>query len=598
MIATFTLWDRDEQKRYMEVHPRPIAIRHGRPILRQQEHPPPIQFGGVVDAVTNTLSKGIGYIDSRPTLNLATTDVGGMGVPRAGLEWKKRGVDAGIETIIRELTGLFVNMFASILFCRFALNAFGQRVNLSNPQGINQGAWINLPNLEAFSKIYQDALDNSKSLKEARQVFIKKVLEGMESQDRQLSLTAQQNFLMPKAGEPIETLQAQWKTFQAFLAEHYTSQKHDVTKLPALFQSTAKMATDFEQLKQILESCSIKADSTWGRLDQEARKTFETFYEKHNPSAPIVNFKKTGISMVGTQDFSKAAHQKLREILEQKAQSSPELAQHGIKKPSDANFHQWKETLKKAQLFDYDKAFTKLRLQLSQDHLPATTRNFAKFVDKEALHANITSTVDLYHPHTDLNGQAVRPLVSAGQSRKDVLTQLKFFLEEVVDRAARDVKDRPRTSNQAWKQAMEQRLFGESSQSAWGKLLPQANDGLATTIRKSRRVFTGAPLATAILWGFALTFYNNYLTKARNNGKVFFPGEGVPVTDSTVTQSAHAPPKNGFNPSVNPLPSPHVTLAGGYSAFNNTSGLNPAAMMSGSWTTPFQAPAPMTEVVS
>src|SRR5690349_13663970 len=108
----------------------------------------PPKFGGIGDAVSGV----VGYIDGNRLVELASTDILGMCLPRTGIEASLRPsgyrVDAGRETAMREFSGLVMNTVAVGGLSYFFLRLLGNHVNGYNPHGLPGRAWISADSLE------------------------------------------------------------------------------------------------------------------------------------------------------------------------------------------------------------------------------------------------------------------------------------------------------------------------------------------------------------------------------------------------------------------------------------------------------------------
>lgn len=144
-----------------------------------------IHFGGVGDMI----SSGINAIDGHRVLELLILDFLGMLAPRTAIATGCRGVDDGRETFIRETTGIIcVGLLAGFIHL-VLVNAAGNHAGWHNPHGTPAKAWIHGKNLSAFSRMYEEALNGPVgNAEEARARFIRRVLQGLESSDKSLSI--------------------------------------------------------------------------------------------------------------------------------------------------------------------------------------------------------------------------------------------------------------------------------------------------------------------------------------------------------------------------------------------------------------------------
>lgn len=152
--------------------------------LAQPAYPRPVRFGGPLDAASNL----IGVIDSNRIIELLSTDIIGMCLPRTAIEAQKRGPDAARETAIRELGGLVGNIFLVGWFSKLFLKALGNRVNSYNPHGIPAKAWLNIETMKAFGTLYEEILNDPKikTPEQARARLVHDVLSGLQAADKKL----------------------------------------------------------------------------------------------------------------------------------------------------------------------------------------------------------------------------------------------------------------------------------------------------------------------------------------------------------------------------------------------------------------------------
>jgi hypothetical protein len=152
-------------------------------------------FSGLGEAASWIVEK----IDSSKAIELVTTDVLGMVLPRTGIEYGKRGPDAGRETLIRELAGTVFNVFLIGWIGSALLKVYNNRSASMNPLGLHTGAWINAKALKAFSQVFQDALKEAKTPAEAREKFVEKMLRSFRATD---------GHLLPEAAQMLKQVDA------------------------------------------------------------------------------------------------------------------------------------------------------------------------------------------------------------------------------------------------------------------------------------------------------------------------------------------------------------------------------------------------------
>jgi hypothetical protein len=451
---------------------RPVPYyRHNQvPPLRRKTRPP--EFRGLGDFV----AKGVALIDSNRLVELVATDGIGMILPRTALALKMRGIDDGRETFLREMSGLVGNMFLVGWASQLMVGMLGNSVNPYNPLGIPGKAWVSSENLDAFGKLYNEALDKAGSPQQAREAFIKSVLDGLESGDKQFSIESRLVNLRKLPQEAQETT---------------LRQMVDTIGDGANFESYKALLKQPEQLPQLKEKF---LQNGWGRL---SRQNQDELYQYFIQARDM----KDGIR--GTHNFDARAAKRVGELLEDTADP---------------------KALKQA--------FLKNRLAFSLDDLRNEATQFQNAIDHDALAKGLTGTINL----RDKTGKS---FLSHNQSRGSFLKELKFYLEQYVDRAAYAAE---KSKAQApWKDQIRARLFGIGKKDLLSKIIPRAEDGLITAARKSKLAYTWIPMLFAVMAGGAFTFYNNYLTMKKHGGKVFFPGEGGPSSDPVPAASNPIP---------------------------------------------------------
>lgn len=486
----------------MEVSPR---LRHS---MAPANNPPgPPRFSGLGDV----MSRMIGVVDGNRLVELTSTDIIGMCLPRTGIEASMRPpgarVDAARETAIREISGLVGNIFVVGWFSHMMLKLLGNQVNRYNPNGLPPSAWINAETLEAFGKLYEQTLQSAKNPAEARARFINTVLNGLISGDRPLSKMATLQGLGLLEG------QAQIDYLTQLCKQILPQEKFSV-----LLKEVGKQKEVARQVELLTKALT---GTEHGHLSDTAKQTL----------AQAFGFKRPGTeSQLGTNRFNERAAQLAEEHLRTIKPNLPKL-------PTS------KETSFRALLDEptqalYDKEFIRARFRLSMDDLRSADQLFAKAAGKEALAGGLTHTVHLLAP----DGTAL----AREKSRDTILQELKHFLEQFVDRATHNVNP----AGTEWKETVLHRLFSRTEKSSpLSRLIPQADDGLVATALKSKTAYTHIPLALAIVFSIGVAFYNNWLTRKKHGGKMFFPGEGGPqgatTGNSPAPLAAPLPPASG-----------------------------------------------------
>lgn len=383
------------------------------------------QFSGAITGA-------IGYLENR-FLELLVTDVVGMGVTRTGIEYVKRGPDAARENAIRDATGTFFNMFSTGLFSHLLLKTVGGHLKKFNPKWVDQKSWITAALLDhdAFGSRYLSALEQSNSIPEAREQFIRNVLSDLRNSNDEMANTA---------------------------------------------------------FRSALGSETVAANSTLnGKLTQEGiEELVQALAHKGVEGGP--NWEKP----LGTYNFE--------------AMVAERKALHALKMTEDKAFDAAKE-----------------RMKLSSQYHGKTEKEALEALIEIAKRHGLSDVVDI--------GSA------QGENLKVVLEGLRNTLHEVVDRGTEGLAGDPQ-----WKEKTAERTFNKIGEKAKG-FLPKAEDGLISYINKSKRLYTHLPIALTIVCGVSIAFLNNWLTKRKNGGKSYFPGEGKAAqTLNTVAEANSLPP--------------------------------------------------------
>lgn len=478
---------------------------------------PAPKFGGIVDGFSNL----VGYIDSNRMVELMASDGIGMILPRSVTAFSQRGVDDGRETFLREFTGLIGNVLITGWFGYGMLKMLGNRVNGYNPHGIPLDAHIHAGNLEAFSKLYHQALTEKKDPGKAREAFIHKFLENIQSSNRQFILPTKLD-----SSYQIQDFSQRTRFFRAFIDESIAPKQLD----------------NYRNLKESTLAKDLEKQT--GKLSETARNELAEYFQPKTAALA----EKLKLSDAGTLALHEAADTRLSEQMGRDPALKEKLENNPANRRREAS---------------------KIRLALYKD-TKESTKAFVEAVDKKALSLGLTGTIDLLNPQATSKKNA---LLSSGQSRKNTLQELKYFLEHYVDRATYDVKPdfnqlkeaNPKLSqtelNRRQVNLIEKRLFNTADASLLGKWLPKVEDGLVTTAIKHKKALTAVPIALSILAAGAFTFYNQHITTQKHGGKMFFPGEGNPEA----SQGSFQPPipqawgtiaTQNFRPALRYAPTP------------------------------------------
>lgn len=463
----------------------------------------PPRFTGVVDGLANA----VGILDSNRLIELVSTDIIGMCLPRTAIEAGMRPpgyrLDAARETAIREFAGLIGNVFVVGWLSHLLLKAVGGKLHAYNPQGIPAKAWLNAESLHAFGTLYDQVLaQNPASPAASRRQFIDRVLHGLVSADQPLR---QASLLKGVATLPLP---AQAAYLTQLVTDHLpAADAQTVLKQLRLLPTDERIA----HLRQALET-----QTRPGRLSDQARQALQDAFQL----AP-----KGAETQLNTQRLNQRAEQLTQEAL---AHAKPKLERQA---------QQTGRPLAELEASFRQKAFMQNRLKLSLSALKHHHPAFTKHVDQLALHGNLTDTIHLT--------QADGTVLARNQKRATLLNELKHFLEQYVDRAHHGLEQPQRTLSADWQQTVRERLFAQSRQTGWlQRLWPQIDDGLIASTFKSKTLYTWTPLVLASMLSIGVAFYNNWLTQKKHGGQSFFPGDGLPppsTKQAPDTANAHAP---------------------------------------------------------
>lgn len=410
-----------------------------------------------------TAEKVLGRLVDDGAATLVVIDVLGMAVPRTIESYISRGSDDARETFLRENFGTLGNMFlmggASLGLMRLA----GRTINKFNPKGIPVQAFINAKTLDTFSDLYSYALETSATPKEVRSQFIDLVLGGLESTDRQSSLMSRLQGIQKLNRFPDE----QKHLLQRTLVQIYGQKGAEPHFKKALDLVRSEDSQSLLQLKQQLLHPQDGSPG-WGRLSHEARVKMREMYALTRDSG-----KKDGVA--GTLPLDEMA--------------------------TDVQG----------------------RMSLSLKQLEGSTKNGKKQLSPVARVANLLDATAYQHGLTSTVNLKRDAVQSLAVGRKNMLIELKHFLEQFVDRATRDAKD-----HADWRKGIEKALYHQEKTTFPVRVFSSATEGLITVAQRSKLLYTGVPVALTLMASGILVFFNNWYTRHKYHGKVFFPGEGVP----------------------------------------------------------------------
>lgn len=153
------------------------------------------------------------------------------------------------------------------------------------------------------------------------------------------------------------------------------------------------------------------------------------------------------------------------------------------------------------------------RLRQSMMRLKGEDRDALRLMVETAKKEGLSSSVNV----VDDAGK----VVVKGKNLELTLRQIGHMLEEVVDRSTHGVNDKAA----GWKDKVAERMFAVNRKGLMGKLFPRAGDGLIDYIKKSKTLYVVIPLILTVSSAVTVAFINNWITKMKNGGKDYFPGE-------------------------------------------------------------------------
>lgn len=447
------------------------------PTNLQQTPRPNITFGlgGAIPWAMNQI------LSSRST-ELLVSDVGGMVLPRTGIEYHKRGNDMARETLLRELAGTVSNVYLIGWMGAFFLSLFYGRTMSSrllrvNKQGLDFRSWINSTNLEVYANTFQQALKKGKSPKEARQIFIKSILASLKPSDREQARFQKAELLERLAGSSNKARRALNKSL-----------KHiDDGSLSA--KAITKLAKQFE--------------------------------------------KGTGVAAI-TKEVNRYEQQLLKQ------RSIQDTIEKTLAKAHDLRGLSPKQAKAEATRRVLAPYLREKRLNLSKESrqvrtlsMPHTLETFMKkglaekvdFVAKDG-----TVTLHDRNLKTTLN---------------EVKTFLEQYVDRVLDDTKTRAFNQKHGWAHA-RQKAEADLFTEAPKAFFKRLFPSAKDGLIRYTQRTRVFMTAIPLLISCVLGIGFAFFNNWLTSRKYDGKVFFPGAEALKADLLEESGADAQASPAF----------------------------------------------------
>jgi hypothetical protein len=481
---------------------------------------PPTRFGGIGDAISNV----IGYIDGNRVVELASTDILGMCLPRTGIEASLRPsgyrTDAAREAAIREFSGLVMNTVAVGGFSYLLLRLMGNQVNWYNPKGLPNRAWISADSLETFGKLYERILldDGTHTPQATREQFIRTVLNSMASSNKKPGLIG-----MLKSVEALDE-----KARLTFLEPVFSENPEYLDKLKAILKTNPQNLVQYADELDAGYSGKLSAKALEGLVTHYGEKTNQ-FDLQAMKSAQKILFKDPKITQYLTEEHRNALK--------------------GL--PQAERFDQLLKLLPKQAQADAQKIFTKSRLKLSLSELHYAEAGMVGDADRKALSGGLTDTIQLLDDKLeplmrDSNG---KPMMMS-KSRKTLLREMKHFLEQYVDRAIFEARE----SESEWKNKVHTALYGSADQAPghfWNKGISRLDDGLIPAAIKSKWAFTWIPIIVTVGASVGVAFYNNWLTQKKHGGRVISPIDGsTPDGAMTAVLASSASPESLSQPSI------------------------------------------------
>jgi hypothetical protein len=469
----------------------------------------PAQFGGIGDAVSNV----IGYIDGNRVVELASTDILGMCLPRTGIEASLRPsgyrTDAAREAAIREFSGLVMNTVAVGGFSYLLLRLLGNQVNWYNPKGLANRAWISADSLETFGKLYERILldEGTHTPQATREQFIRAVLNSMASSNKKPGLIG-----MLKSVEGLDE-----KARLAFLEPVFADNPEYLGKLKAMLKSNP---TDLVQYADELDA------GYSGKLSADALEDLVAHYGQKTNQFDLQAMKRAQSALLKDPKITQYLTEEHRAALKALPQAE--------------RFDQLVKLLPKHAQAEAQKIFIKSRLKLSLSELHYAEAGMVGEADRRALSGGLTDTVQLLDDKLeplmrDSNG---KPMMLS-RSRKTLLKEMKHFLEQYVDRAIFEARD----TEAEWKNKVHTALYGSADQPPghfWHKGVSRLDDGLIPAAIKSKWAFTWIPIVITVGTSVGVAFYNNWLTQKKHGGRVISPIDGS-TPDAAMTTVLSSP---------------------------------------------------------
>ncbi len=434
------------------------------------------------------ISNGLQAVATNPLAELTISDVGGMVIPRAGIELKERGFDMFRETLIREASGTVSNVFlagwvGALLLLLHQGKIFNNGVIRSNKMGIHSGAWIQAQSLDHYGKVFEIALKEGLSPDDIRKDFLKRLFSNIQASDR-----------------------------------HQASQSYQAA-LKVIGKESGLRAT--ENLVKHLEN---------GRLSQEM---VATLVERYTPSASsdalTVNiYKKLAkkrYAILKESDFKKSVDRLVEKRPKWLIDGAAQLS-YLTEQPERAF----------AQEYLLNKRLTSERIKASKAGIKGSKALFSNKVKAghpknqlkpQLLDAGLSEVIHLL----DKNGDTV----VKNKNLMAMMKEVKYFLEQYVDRVLHDpetgellTKDAIETkygSIEKFKEVVTNKLYGNHRKGWFKNWFVHRLDGLITGTQKMKKSFVLTTMVLTIGLGASVAFLNNRLTRKKHHGKNFFPGE-------------------------------------------------------------------------
>jgi len=447
------------------------------------------RFTGLVDGAMQHAEKGLRSsvlgLEENTQLGLVFTDLAGMTIPRTTIEWKKRGAFCGQETFFREFTCVLANTFMTGWLGNLAYRFL--RSPYLNPLGMDHKAWIDAKSLSAYQDVLKELMASSKinSSLQLQKAFLQTVFQRLQSTDAIAKLSSQE-----------------LKNLGVFDFSHYFPDKGMFSKAHVDqlvetylhgYPSSGKDNSFTQRAFNVEELVHNRIKDTvyQHEVDKAVHKATAKFLEER-PAKLSAN-EKMLLSFIQTDARSKA--------LEEQKLAVRRLIRRGI-------FIQEKPFMKAL----YDFAVTEGKMS---DHVSLLDAKGGRLVS---------------------------------QSMSDWLSKTKYFMEEFLNRTLADPTSGRIPAKTLPLDRIKRQLLAKQK-GVWAFVSPKASDDLLTYAYRSKFFISVIPLAIMTSFGFSMVYINNWLTRRRTGGRIFFPGE-----EALLEQERRQHQKGGTKPTFGHAP--------------------------------------------